>query len=323
LRILYLGTTLEWAISFGGGDGQPPDFVFDDVAFHPVLKSVGWEPTGSSNGNALVELLSELMQQYRWYQHRLVASHPDPLVKYEYTSTIGKPEKFEGYFIDVVSLQAAPSGVPVKFLVSFPKMHEGLVQCPLKKVLAESPPQIVVSYDPQQEGGMVASEALVIAKEATAQMSSAVECPPWSGDNVYLGLYIKHAEGEIKKKLEAEATQYVLRRQQLAAFLSHFGTALLEYDLEHFRSIHLLFEVQAFYAVVAISLPDGFPQLQPTIAIHSLYRPIKSRAPFVKTFNHVGDFPYSPRWSADEIAERTRTFLQETLPKFQVEECRA
>ena len=171
----------------------------------PTLK----EPWNPDNPAALVEMLSELMQQYRWHQHRNVLNHSSSLVRYEYTSTINKPEKFGHYYIDVVTLPATNGGVPpVRFIVSFPNIHAEMGACPLKKVIAKTPPQIIVSYDPQPDGGMVASSEMVVAAQATA-ITGAIECPAWAGENVYLGIYIKAAEVQIKQRFEHDANQYV------------------------------------------------------------------------------------------------------------------
>ena len=111
-----------------------------------------------------------------------------------------------------------------------------------------------------------------------------------------------------------------MRRRFIASCLSHFGTALLEYDLEHFRSIHFLFEVNTYYAVVTIALPETqFPEKAPTITLKSLYQPSRSKSPLTKVFE-PGSMPYSPRWSMDEMAVRMRSFLQENLPALQAEE---
>lgn len=304
-------------INFGSGDEQyPPDFHFDREDFAPVVKDSAWD---GRNPKALEEMLSGLMQQYRFHQHRQVLNHSSSLVRYEYTSTIKKPKQFGMYFIDVVTLPAVPFGVPVRFVVSFPDIHASMGTCPLKKLIAQSPPQIVVSYDPQADGGMVASSELLITAEVAALVGG-IECLPWSGENVYLGIYVKAAEVAIREQLVAEAANYVARRRFIASCLSHFGSALLEYDLEQFRSIHFLFEVNTYYAVVAIALPrDNFPAEPPTITIQSLHQPVKSKSPLSKTFA-AGEMPYSPRWSTDEMAIRTRTFLQEKLPILQAEE---
>ena len=265
-------------------------------------------------------MLSELMQQFRWHQHTHVLTHSSSLVRYEYTSTINKPETFGQYYIDVVTLPATDTGVlPVRFIVSFPNIHAEMGVCPLKKVIAQTPPQIIVSYDPQADGGMVASSEMVIAAQATA-ITCAIECPAWAGENVYLGIYIKAAEVQIKQRLEHDANQYIMRRRFIASCLSHFGSALLEYDLESFRSIHFLFEVNSYYAVVTITLPETqFPDTAPTITLKSLYQPSRSKTPLTKVYA-AGSMPYSPRWSMDEMAKRTRLFLQENLPALQAEE---
>lgn len=317
--IRFVGAPTTGRINFGGGDQHPPDFHFDIPDFRPTLK----EPWNPDSPTALVDVLSELMQQYRWHQHRKVLNHSSSLVRYEYTSTINKPEKFAQYYIDVVTLKAATADAamvpPVRFVVSFPNIHADMGACPLKKVIAQNPPQIIVSYDPQPDGGMVAGSQMLIAAEATA-IAGAIECPAWAGENVYLGIYIKAAEAQIKQRLDHDATQYIMRRRFIASCLSHFGTALLEYDLEHFRSIHFLFEVNAYYAVVTIALPETrFPEKAPQITLKSLHQPVKAKTPLTKVFSE-GDMPYSPRWTMDEMAARTRTFLQEMLPSLQEEE---
>eukprot|EP00041_Stephanoeca_diplocostata_P025439 m.666093 g.666093 ORF g.666093 m.666093 type:complete len:62 (-) comp22748_c0_seq47:1254-1439(-) len=58
----------------------------------------------------------------------------------------------------------------------------------------------------------------------------------------------------LQDRMQVTADSFVARRKYIASFLSHFGSALLEYDVENFSRISFLFEVRfscEFWCAVA------------------------------------------------------------------------
>ena len=52
----------------------------------------------------------------------------------------------------------------------------------------------------------------------------------------------------------------------------------------------------------AVTLSDDFPAEQPSLVLQSVYHRIDG----IPCSRYINDYPYSPRWNADEMAERIR-----------------
>jgi len=125
--------------------------------------------------------------------------------------------------------------------------------------------------------------------------------------------YVPHVCQLLKNKVEQVAAGFEKRKEYTAAFLRHFGRSLLEFDAEGFSKLSFLFEWKEFYFTFHIVLPLYFPQDKPSFKLQSIYHKTYNNQPFTRVCN---DYPYSPRWDAEEMAERAKTFLLENIPKF-------
>lgn len=102
--------------------------------------------------------------------------------------------------------------------------------------------------------------------------------------------------------------QYVIqgyhkRREYIAAFLSHFGTGVVEYDAEGFTKLTLLLMWKEFCFLVHIDLPLFFPRDQPTLTFQSVYHFTNSGQLYSQAQKN---YPYSPRWDGNEMAKRAK-----------------
>ena len=86
------------------------------------------------------------------------------------------------------------------------------------------------------------------------------------------------------------------------------------YDVENYTSISFLLEIDKFYATVVLRFVDGapFPERMPTVTLSS---PYKLRGSELMSVTHT-EYPYSPRWSPDDMAARLRTFLINAIQQF-------
>ena len=64
--------------------------------------------------------------------------------------------------------------------------------------------------------------------------------------------------------------------------------------------------------VVHFIMPPAYPEKMPDIKVQTLISTRNGKA-FSTVYNA---YPYSPRWTPPELAERNRIFLLETLPSF-------
>ena len=177
--------------------------------------------------------------------------------------------------------------------------------------------------------------------------SQFLRLPPWGGEcGACLMDYAPAVHKLLEQKVEAIVQSYIRRKEFVAAFLSVFGQAVLEYDTEGFKKLAFLFEQQGFtfitismseFSVIPVNsqweqvdiplphthtcththtcahthtrtrthtveLTDEFPQEAPLLILRSVYHRLQG-LPCQCVLN---DYPYSPRWNADEKAERTR-----------------
>ncbi|TNN47665.1 BRCA1-A complex subunit BRE [Liparis tanakae] len=102
--------------------------------------------------------------------------------------------------------------------------------------------------------------------------------------------------------------QYVIqgyhkRREYIAAFLSHFGMGVVEYDAEGFTKLTLLLMWKDFCFLVHVDLPLYFPRDQPTLTFQSVYHFTSSGQLYSQVQK---SYPYSPRWDGNEMAKRAK-----------------
>ena len=62
--------------------------------------------------------------------------------------------------------------------------------------------------------------------------------------------YVPAVHRLLEEKVEAIVQSYISRKECVAAFLSVFGSSVLEYDTEGFKIMAFLFEFQHFYFIV-------------------------------------------------------------------------
>uniref|UniRef100_S4RD47 BRISC and BRCA1-A complex member 2 n=1 Tax=Petromyzon marinus TaxID=7757 RepID=S4RD47_PETMA len=118
----------------------------------------------------------------------------------------------------------------------------------------------------------------------------------------------------VREQVQYITQGYQKRREYIAAFLSHFGESIAEYDAEGFTKISLLLEgLEFFFMVHIVELPLYFPRDQPTFTFQSVYQYGSTGQPFVQVQK---SYPYSPRWDGNEMAKRARVYFEEFSPQF-------
>lgn len=64
----------------------------------------------------------------------------------------------------------------------------------------------------------------------------------------------------------------------------------------------IIFVVITVFFKYIVTLSDSFPSEQPLLTLQSAYHRLRG----VPCLSNIQDYPYSPRWNADEMAERMR-----------------
>ncbi|XP_053093317.1 BRISC and BRCA1-A complex member 2 isoform X2 [Pangasianodon hypophthalmus] len=120
-------------------------------------------------------------------------------------------------------------------------------------------------------------------------------------------------------QLLTNKVQYVIqgyhkRREYIAAFLSHFGMGVVEYDAVGFTKLTLLLMWKDFCFLVHVDLPLYFPRDQPTLTFQSIYHFSSSGQLYSQVQK---SYPYSPRWDGNEMAKRAKAYFKSFIPQFQ------
>ncbi|KAF4798714.1 BRCA1-A complex subunit BRE-like protein [Turdus rufiventris] len=130
--------------------------------------------------------------------------------------------------------------------------------------------------------------------------SSALHIPAFPGGGCLID-YVPQVCQLLTNKVQYVIQGYHKRREYIAAFLSHFGTGVVEYDAEGFTKLTLLLMWKDFCFLVHIDLPLYFPRDQPTLTFQSVYHFTNSGQLYSQAQKN---YPYSPRWDGNEMAKR-------------------
>lgn len=104
------------------------------------------------------------------------------------------------------------------------------------------------------------------------------------------------------------------RQEYMQAFLKEFSRSIVEYDAHDHSRLSFIFVWNDFMFLVIINVSQKFPQLQPTLVLQSIYH---TRSDDTRFFRIYSDYPYSPRWSGTEMAQRMRAFILDKIQEFQ------
>ncbi|XP_004347392.2 hypothetical protein CAOG_04645 [Capsaspora owczarzaki ATCC 30864] len=123
--------------------------------------------------------------------------------------------------------------------------------------------------------------------------------------------------GAMHSAVSAHIETYVERVNRRSAYVSAFWTeyrsSILEFsvaDGASMISFHLA--LKNHYAVALLEISPRFPQEAPVLTLTCAFFD-NGDQPFRKQFR---DYPYSPRWSPEEMAQRMRVYLDTELPRF-------
>ena len=140
--------------------------------------------------------------------------------------------------------------------------------------------------------------------------SSALHIPLFQEEAVSLVMFPECACHLLTNKARCVIQGYH-RREHSAAFLSHLGTGVVEYDAEGFTKLTLWLMCKDFCFLVHIDLPRFFPRDQPTLTFQSVYRFTSSGQLYSQAQKN---YPYSPQWDGNEMAKRSKAYFRTFVP---------
>ncbi|XP_069624443.1 BRISC and BRCA1-A complex member 2 isoform X2 [Ranitomeya imitator] len=292
LHIPYAGETLKWDILFNAQYPElPPDFIFgEDAEFLPepsALPSLaGWD---AADPECLLQVVKELVQQYHQYQcSRLSESSR---LMFEYQTLLEEPQYGENMEI-----------------YAGKKNNWDANEDPGEDVALLS-----VSFEDAEATQVFPKLFLSPRVEHALGGSSALHIPAFPSGGCLID-YVPQICQLLTNKVQYVIQGYHKRREYIAAFLSHFGTGVVEYDAEGFTKLTLLLTWKDFCFLVHIDLPLFFPRDQPMLTFQSVYHFTNSGQLYSQAQKN---YPYSPRWDGNEMAKRAKAYFRSFVPQFQ------
>nr|XP_023991212.1 BRISC and BRCA1-A complex member 2-like [Salvelinus alpinus] len=284
---MLMHVVINGDIIFNAQDPElPPDFIFgDDTEFLPepseLLHLVQWD---AGDAECLLQLVKELIQQYRQYQCQRLRESSRLL--FEYDSLLKDPNYCRSMEIYTGHKNSWAGEFSARFLLKLPVDFSDIPVYLLKDTL----------LDPGEDVAL-----LSVSFEDT------------EATQVFFKLYLSPS---IEQCLQV---QYIIqgyhkRREYIAAFLSHFGMGMVEYDAEGFTKLTPLLVWKDFFFLVHVDLPLYFPRDQPTLTFQSVYHFTNSGQLYWQVQK---SYPYSPRWDGNEMAKRAKAYFKSFIPQFQ------
>ncbi|RUS78548.1 hypothetical protein EGW08_013691 [Elysia chlorotica] len=310
LKIPYAQQILSWQVIFDASNlKEPPDFIFDaeDHDFHPPLADINslvcWD---WQNRESLVAVVTELLEHYRAYQLERIDSnatlqkHLRSLLAERPASMqiiVNRAERGLGTLNCLMKVAVDFTGIPT-YLVPDNPGPDGATLHVCIPYPASSSIQAQLYLSPSVENAFGGSSKLRI---------------PAFQPGMLMGDYFATVKGLLENQVRLISEGYEKRKDYVAAFISHMGKAVLEYDVQSFSKITLLWEWNDFFFTFTVELPLYFPMDQPTFILKSVYHN-QNKKPYTEKYS---DFPYSPRWSGNEMVKRASAFVLATIKDFQ------
>ncbi|XP_023566866.1 BRISC and BRCA1-A complex member 2 isoform X1 [Octodon degus] len=255
LHIPYAGETLKWDIIFNAQYPElPPDFIFgEDAEFLPdplaLHNLASWNPT---NPECLLLVVKELVQQYHQFQcSRLRESSR---LMFEYQTLLEEPQYGENMEIYAGKKNNWTGEFSARFLLKLPVDFSNIPTYLLKDV-NEDPGEDVallsVSFEDTEATQVYPKLYLSPRIEHALGGSSALHIPAFPGGGCLID-YVPQVCHLLTNKVQYVIQGYHKRREYIAAFLSHFGTGVVEYDAEGFTKLTLLLMWKDFCFLVHI-----------------------------------------------------------------------
>ncbi|XP_061551717.1 BRISC and BRCA1-A complex member 2 isoform X1 [Phycodurus eques] len=317
LHIPYAGETLKWDIIFNANYPElPPDFIFgEDAEFLPEPSElphlVQWD---AGNPDSLLQLVKELIQQYHHYQCQRLRESSRLL--FEYDSLLEDPNYGRNMEIYAGHKNSWTGEFSARFLLKLPVDFSNIPIYLLKDTALDPGEDVAllsVSFEDAEATQVFPKLYLSPSIEHALGGASALHIPAFPSGGCLID-YVPQVCQLLTNKVQYVIQGYHKRREYIAAFLSHFGMGVVEYDAEGFTKLTLLLMWKDFCFLVHVDLPLYFPRDQPTLTFQSVYHFTSSGQLYSQVQK---SYPYSPRWDGNEMAKRAKAYFKTFIPQFQ------
>lgn len=322
LDIPYAGINLQWEVSFCPQNLYfAPDFEFHndnflinpeiDVISNHIPSLANWD---LENSQSLLSALKELLVLYRLYQmNKLINERKFANYYKEYKLLVEKTRFDESdveVYIDrneVVHLLIVIR-IDGKKLPTFmqPLMYTSEEDHYLNP--GEDAALLKVTFVPNR---VMANLTLSPRLEQHLGTSQSLHIPTFSKESGLVD-YVLNIEALLQDRINEIEKYYKLRNEFMSSLLTAQGPSIVEYDNVQFSFAALVLEVEEFYCVVHIALGKKFPLENPKVTLKSIYHDTNGKL----KKHEIENYPYSPRWSGNEMVSRILKNLLEEIPKF-------
>ncbi|GFR69058.1 BRCA1-A complex subunit BRE-like [Elysia marginata] len=244
LKIPYAQQILSWQVIFDTSNlKEPPDFIFDaeDHDFHPSLADINslvcWD---WQNRESLAAVVAELLEHYRDYQldrassnstlqrHlRSLLAHSPP----DLQIIVNRAERGLGTLNCLMKVAVDFSNIPTYLVSENPGQH-----CAILHVCIPYP----------ESSNIQAQLYLTSSVENAFGGSTKLRIPAFHS-GMMMGDYFANVKALLENQVKLISEGFEKRKDYIAAFINHFGKSVLEYDMQSFTKITLLWEWNDFF----------------------------------------------------------------------------
>uniref|UniRef100_A0AAR2M6D6 BRISC and BRCA1-A complex member 2 n=1 Tax=Pygocentrus nattereri TaxID=42514 RepID=A0AAR2M6D6_PYGNA len=315
--VTSLYTVCGGDIIFNASDPElPPDFIFgEDAEFLPEPSElphlVAWD---AADPECLLQLVKELLQQYHQYQCQRLRDSSRLL--FEYDSLLEDPNYGRSMEIYAGRKNSWTGEFSARFLLKLPVDFSNIPIYLLKDTALDPGEDVAllsVSFEDAEATQVFPKLFLSPSIEHALGGPSALHIPAFPSGGCLID-YVPQVCQLLTNKVQYVIQGYHKRREYIAAFLSHFGMGVVEYDAVGFTKLTLLLMWKDFCFLVHVDLPLYFPRDQPTLTFQSIYHFTSSGQLYSQVQK---SYPYSPRWDGNEMAKRAKAYFKSFIPQFQ------
>lgn len=318
LSIPYAKQNLIWNVLFDSQCPEiGPDFVFNDDTFladpdidtltSHVPSLAKWNP---NDGNALLNVLIELLHCYKQHQIQLIDKQGDRL-QLEYSTLVGETD-IRAEDVEVILLPMGFKPTEARFLISLS------IDVPLLPICINQSKNNMAVLDVTFCGPawnrIIPRLYLSKQLEEVFGGSANLHIPPFPPDK-YLMDYIPEVKKFIMEKINALDQSFERRKDFIAALILLQRGSIIEYDAIDFSFITILLEHRDFYFLTHFYLSPAFPKEMPTIKMESIYHTTQQNKNYTEILQ---DGPYSPRWKSVHMVSKLLAHIMDVaVAKFQ------
>jgi hypothetical protein len=294
LSIPYCNKTLRWELLYDSSTDFPPDFIFDPgnenfVQLDQVKSIKTWN---LEDVKALSEIVKELLLKFKEFNFNLIRRYPSERFQFE-LSTIQSIPGIE--FL----LTAGETSSEVQCLIPF-----SFEEADISEALQKEPVKLSITFYP--DINRIPTARLLVGSGSLWE-GLQMKIPSWTTDTCTM-TYIP----DVKALLKPHFDSWFLRKKLVKALVDVFGRPL-EFDAYSFQKVAFVFDDQTLPMLLFFSVPSTFPTKQPVVTLQSTLGLSKLDRPLQKVYDA---YPYSPRWTMDELSRRIKDWLIDAIPEF-------